>query len=245
MEVEAFRERKEQERKMAGYILQWGAGIGAGFVGGPLAGASAFAGIGIALDPEIHADIGAGDWAGALHHSSYHLPLVGSGRNAWDALGEGNYLGAAGHTGLLGVEAFGVRGVGKLRRGGKVWWGGKVPKGISRATKGTEGVGEGEKQLQNFVLEGMNKAEARSFASNMGLTPEQLISVNTAIKKMVSKEMCKITQNGPDVFVQVFRKGHDGFQVIEKTIPINGKARDVIQKAYNESGKLVHDHRKK
>ena len=128
MELEAFRARQEQERKMAGYILQWGAGVGAGFVGGPIAGAGAFSGVGIALDPSIHADIQSGDWLGALHHSSYHLPLVGAGHRAYDALEEGNYLGAAGHAGLFGAEAFGIRGVGQFGvgagqagRAGKVW----------------------------------------------------------------------------------------------------------------------------
>jgi hypothetical protein len=78
--------------------------------------------LGIALDAEIHADIKAGDWSGALNHSSYHLPFVGAGRNSWDAWHAGNYLGAAGHAGLFGVEAFGLRGIGKLQGAGKVRW---------------------------------------------------------------------------------------------------------------------------
>jgi hypothetical protein len=70
--------------------------------------------------------VGIFDWERSDDHSSYHLPLVGSRRNAWDAWEEGNYLGAAGHTGLLGVEAFGLRGLGKVWGAGRVWWGGKL-----------------------------------------------------------------------------------------------------------------------
>ena len=115
--------------------------------------------------------------------------------------------------------------------------------------KASKGVGRRNRipksETNNFVLEGMNKTEARSLTNNMGLNPAQLASVKSAINRMVSKEMCKITRNGSDIVVQVFRKGNDGFQIIEKIVPINGKASDVIQKAYNRSGQLVHYHRKK
>ena len=82
-----------------------------------------FSGLGIALDAEIHADIKAGDWSGALNHSSYHLPFVGAGRNSWDAWHAGKPWNAAGHAGLFGVEALGLRGVGKVKGAGRVWGG--------------------------------------------------------------------------------------------------------------------------
>ena len=136
---------------MAGYILQWGAGIGAGILAAPAAGplaayaagAGAFSGLGIALDSAIHEDIKAGDWSGALDHSSYHLPLLGAGRDSWDAWNAGHPWHAAGHAGLGSLEAFGLRGA-WLRgapRGlgaggaGKVWWGGKGVQGGPRVIK--------------------------------------------------------------------------------------------------------------
>ena len=76
MEVEAFAARRARERRVAGYVLQWGAGVGAGVAAAPLGpvaayavGAGAFAGLGIALDAEIHSDIQPGNWSGALHHT--------------------------------------------------------------------------------------------------------------------------------------------------------------------------------
>ena len=125
MELAAAMERREREIKFAAYALQLGAGIGiAAATGGAglfpyLAGASAFSGVGIALDPAIHDNIKEGNWVGFAEHASYHLPLIGSGRNAWDAYQDGKPWQAVGHTGLLGVEAFGVRGVGKVRWGEK------------------------------------------------------------------------------------------------------------------------------
>jgi ankyrin repeat protein len=92
------------------------------------AGAGTVSGLGIALDAEIHADIKAGDWSGALNHSSYHLPFVGTGRNSWDAWKAGHPWYAAGHASLFGVEAFGLRGVGKLQGAGRVRGSGRVTK---------------------------------------------------------------------------------------------------------------------
>ena len=126
MELVAFEARREQGAKMASYMLQLSAGIGvAAATGGAgllpyLAGTGAFAGVGIALDPAIHADLKEGAWSGFANHASYHTPLIGTGHHAWDAWGEGNYLGAAGYTSLLGAELVGFRGA-----AGKVRWGGR------------------------------------------------------------------------------------------------------------------------
>ena len=42
---------------------------------------------------------------GAAHQTP---PLVGAGRNSWDAWQAGNYLGAVGHTGLFSIEGLGA-----------------------------------------------------------------------------------------------------------------------------------------
>ena len=104
-------------------------------------------------------------------------------------------------------------------------------------------VAKGAKATGNFILSGLSKIEARSFVKAMGLSPAQLSAVNSAIKRMTSTSTCKITQNGSDVIVQIFRQGHNGYQVIETIVHVNGSKR-VIQKAYDLAGKLVHFHPK-
>lgn len=91
----------------------------------------------------------------------------------------------------------------------------------------------------NFLLHGLSKSEARSIAHSMGLNQTQLSAVNSTIKRMASTSVSKVAQNGPDVVVQIFRPGRNGYQVIETTVHING-SKTIIQKAYDSSGKLVH-----
>ena len=50
-----------------------------------------------------------------MAHGSYHTPFIGNGRNAWDAWQMGKPWSAAGHAGLFGVEALGMRSAGKVR----------------------------------------------------------------------------------------------------------------------------------
>ena len=78
-----------------------------------LAGVGAFATVGMAADTEIHTHLQTGDYSGALNHTSYHLPSVGAGRNAWDALQDNKPWQAEAHAGLLGLELAGFRAAGK------------------------------------------------------------------------------------------------------------------------------------
>jgi hypothetical protein len=95
---------------------------------------------------------------GFADHSSYHLPLVGAGRNSWDAWQRGKPWSAAGHAGLFGVEALGMRSAGKVR--GIVRGGGKA-KGAAKATvkvakvKGSEvkGLVPGNVTFSNHAFE--------------------------------------------------------------------------------------------
>jgi len=106
-----------------------------------------------------------------------------------------------------------------------------------------KGGAKGSGQGGNFILSGLSKSEARSFVYGMGLNQIQLTAVNSSIKRITSASVSKITQNGSDVVIQIFRQGHDGYQVVETTVRING-SKTIIQKAYNSSGKLVHHHPK-
>ena len=86
----------------------------------------------MAMDPKVRHSLAAGDWVGTMAHGSYHLPFIGNGRNAWDAWQMGKPWSAAGHAGLFGVEALGMRSAGKVR--GTVRGGG-VAKGAAKAQK--------------------------------------------------------------------------------------------------------------
>lgn len=62
-------------------------------------------------------------------------------------------------------------------------------------------------------------------------------------ERMTSASVSKVTQNGSDVIVQIFRRGHKGYQIMGSTVRING-LKAVVQKAYDSFGKLVHYHPK-
>ena len=79
------------------------------------AGTGAVAGMSMALDPKVRHSLATGDWVGAMAHGSYHTPFIGNGRNTWDAWQMGKPWSAAGHAGLFGVEALGMRSAGKVR----------------------------------------------------------------------------------------------------------------------------------
>jgi len=93
----------------------------------------------------------------------------------------------------------------------------------------------------DFVLPSLNKADARALARGMGLPSAQARAVSSAIGRATSTSGVRVTQNGPDVIVEVFRKGDDGFQVMESTVRLDG-TKSVIQKAFDSAGNLVHVH---
>ncbi len=94
-----------------------------------------------------------------------------------------------------------------------------------------------------FSLPTLGKAGAREIVSKMGLPSAQANAVNRAIRRATSTSGLKVTQNGPNVLVETFRKGDDGFQVMEYVIRIDG-SKSVVQKAYDAAGNLVHFHPK-
>jgi len=111
---------KETQVKVAAYALQLGAGIGVTIATSGtrllsyLAGTAAFLGVGIALDPQIHADIKEGDWTSFLDHSTYHLPLVGAGHHAWGAWDEGHYGEVVWHAGNAALQVTSLKADAKL-----------------------------------------------------------------------------------------------------------------------------------
>ncbi len=74
----------------------------------------------------------------------------------------------------------------------------------------------------------------------MALPKAQAAAVNRAIGRATTKTAIAITQDeGGNVVVTLTRTGRNGRQAIESVIaPDGGKA--VVQKAYDEAGRLVH-----
>ena len=93
-----------------------------------------------------------------------------------------------------------------------------------------------------FVLQGLSKAEARMAAAKLGMPNAQAQGVKTAIDRVTGNN-AKITQDGANVVVQAFRKGSDGYEVIQTTVGVDG-TKSVVQRAYNEAGNLAHLHPK-
>ena len=130
-------------------------GIG---VGPYLAGTGAVGGMSMALDPKVRHSLATGDWVGTMGHGSYHTPFIGNGRNAWDAWQMGKPWSAAGHAGLFGVEAWGVRSAGKVR--GTVRGGGKI-KMVDKGKLGKVSIDTIDKNVMIFsVKKGNYNVEA-------------------------------------------------------------------------------------
>jgi hypothetical protein len=88
------------------------------------------------------------------------------------------------------------------------------------------------------------KAAAREVAENLGLQGAQRAGVRSAISRATSKESIDvIKQESGDVTVRLTRPGRDGRQVVESTVRPDG-SKSVVQRAYDASGKQVHDHPK-
>ena len=77
----------------------------------------------------------------------------------------GDYLGAAGHAGLFGVEAFGLRGIGKLQGAGKVRGG--VVRPTKNAYKLAKAGGKHKGMYENYLKRSTEELEKsiRSYQS--------------------------------------------------------------------------------
>ncbi len=112
---------------------------------------------------------------------------------------------------------------------------------LTKAAKSA--VETGLKSGEKFVLEGLTKTSSRQLVSKLGLPKAQENAVLSAVTRATSSSQIKVTQNGSEVIVQIFREGKNGFQVIESKISISG-SKTVIQKGYDAAGKIEHYHPK-
>jgi hypothetical protein len=87
----------------------------------------------------------------------------------------------------------------------------------------------------------MTKAEARQHIDSLGLPPAQAAAAYRTIKRATASERIDITQAaGGDLIVTRTRPGRIGYQVFEDTVRADG-GKVVVQRAYDDQGRLVHD----
>lgn len=85
----------------------------------------------------------------------------------------------------------------------------------------------------------LSKAAARALAQRLATTPAQAAAAASAISRATASSSVKVFQEGTRVVVQIVRLGQDGYQEIESVIDQAGN-KDVVQKAINNAGDLVH-----
>jgi len=83
------------------------------------------------------------------------------------------------------------------------------------------------------------KNAARNAISQMLLSDAQFQAALRAIARATSKSAINITKEGENLIVKITRPGRNGYQEIVSTIDESG-TKTVVQKAYDQSGKLVH-----
>lgn len=86
----------------------------------------------------------------------------------------------------------------------------------------------------------MTKAEARQIINSMGLSAAQEQSARrTIVRATASEDLDVVRQPSGAVLITRARPGRDGKQVFEDTIQPDG-SKQVVQKAYDSAGRLVH-----
>jgi hypothetical protein len=187
------RETSRTYRNVGRYGLQIGASVGATAMGGPGAGFAAFKFTGIVLDPELHTALQEGDLGGTLNNLTYHAPLLGPVRGVWDSVhaacdawGEGDYIGAAGHTGnaVLQVTSFKADAKLGLVKGKKVTRKGKVKRTQKqqggKRPKSTPGIMKVAKEVRKTkTIKGVSK-----LSKTIQLTETELQRVQNAANRI-------------------------------------------------------------
>jgi hypothetical protein len=86
----------------------------------------------------------------------------------------------------------------------------------------------------------MTKAEAREKIDALGLPePQAKAARRTLTRATRSESIDVVIMDNGDLQVRRSRPGHVGMQVFEDTIRPDG-SKEVVQKAYDASGNLVH-----
>lgn len=87
----------------------------------------------------------------------------------------------------------------------------------------------------------MTKAEARQTIDSLGLPEAQVKAARrTIVRATASEELEVVALPSGTVLITRTRPGRDGKQVFEDRIQSDG-TKQVVQKAYDGAGNLVHD----
>jgi RHS repeat-associated protein len=83
------------------------------------------------------------------------------------------------------------------------------------------------------------KAAARAAVEHLAASQAAKAAAKKAISRATSTSTIEVVEEAGTVYVRISRAGRQGHQVIETTIKSDG-TKTVVQKAYNDFGKLVH-----
>ena len=87
----------------------------------------------------------------------------------------------------------------------------------------------------------MTKVQARQLINGLNLPTPQANAAMRTIRRATSSEDIAFQQtHSGELIVTRTRPGHTGYQVFEDTIAPDG-SKDVVQKAFDAAGNLVHD----
>jgi RHS repeat-associated protein len=83
------------------------------------------------------------------------------------------------------------------------------------------------------------KAEARLMLDSLGPLAVQSASARRTISAATATSTIVVGRTGDSIVVQIYRPGHDGYQIIQQVVATDG-SRSVVQFAYDAQGALTH-----
>jgi RHS repeat-associated protein len=89
------------------------------------------------------------------------------------------------------------------------------------------------------TTEYLSKASARALASSLAASAAQAAAAASAIARATSSSSVQVFRQGSDLVIKIVRAGANGYQEIESVIDRAGN-KEVVQKAYDAAGSLVH-----
>lgn len=83
------------------------------------------------------------------------------------------------------------------------------------------------------------KAAARAALEGLAASPAAKAAARKAISRATVNSTIEVVEEAGTVYVRIKRAGFDGYQVVESVIKSDG-TKEVVQKAYDAAGRIVH-----
>jgi hypothetical protein len=83
------------------------------------------------------------------------------------------------------------------------------------------------------------KAAAREALKGLAASQAAKAAARKAISRATVNSTIEVVEEAGTVYVRIKRAGFDGYQVVESVIKSDG-AKNVVQKAFDAAGRLVH-----